>query len=119
MRFLRDVEAIPQDGGGFVVTVNFNANDNLSMGFIRGGIENEMAETYETLFTSGEDVRSVVIGAYFTLVDNLGNETEELVYRTRLNFDVAQDINWANAAILNWPEVWITTDIHPELAAEN
>jgi hypothetical protein len=116
MPFLRGVTVTP-GATGLVVDVEFNANDNFGMGLIRTGIENEMEETYQTLYTSGEAIEEVFVGAYFTLIDDLGNETEELVYGTLLPGTTAAEINWDNAALVNWPDVWQVTLIHPEVEA--
>lgn len=107
--YLRAVSVIPQVDGGFAVKIDFNAADNLSEDFIRRGIENEMEDAYIALYASGEHVREVWIGAYFPLLDSKGNSSDELVLRTMLDAAMAEEINWSEPALVDWPAVWKTT----------
>jgi hypothetical protein len=106
---LRDVDVIKQIGGGWGVFVEFNADDNLTSGLIKAGIEADMQESYESLYTSDHKVKQASMGAFYPLIDRYGNEEQGLIYKTVLRRKVAEKINWANAHFLQWDSLWDVT----------
>lgn len=115
---LRSVNVVQQVDGGWGVFTEFNADDNLTMNMRRGGIESDMGEIYIALYTSGKDVRTASVAAYFPLVDKYGNGSDGMVYKTTLNKAEADKVNWsADGVTLRrsiLPAVWTATLVHPE-----
>jgi len=73
---------------------------------------------YIALYTSGKDVQTATVAAYFPLVDRYGNESEGVVLKTSLSKMEAGKVNWdADNTMLQRsiiPDVWTTTLVHPE-----
>jgi hypothetical protein len=115
---LRKVEVVKQAAGGWGVFAEFNGDDNLTARMRKGGIETKMAEVYVALYTSGKDVQTASVAAYFPLVDKYGNESDGIVYKTTLNRKEADKVNWGadnttlRRSIL--PGIWTATLVHPE-----
>lgn len=116
--YLRNVSLTKQVDGGWGVFIDFNASDNLSKNLRKTGIESDMSELYIALYTSDYNVTSVVISAYFPLVDKYGKETEGIVYKTYLDKAEADKVNWeADSSTLKLqilPSVWTTSILHTE-----
>ncbi len=86
--------------------VEYNADENLSSGLTKDGIEFEMIDIYETIFTSGEDISYGAVSAYLPLVDQFGSESVDVAYETRLDGKVGARINWENAIGLDFDQLW-------------
>ncbi len=116
--YLRAVNVVQQVNGGWGVFTEFNPDDNLTQTLRKGGLESKMAEIYIALYTSGKDVQTASVAAYFPLVDKYGNESDGVVYKTVLNRKEADKVNWnADKATLRrtiLPGVWSATLVHPE-----
>jgi hypothetical protein len=102
----------PQGWNGMVT---FRADDNLTTGFRKTGIENDMRDAYKAFF-NGTDVKikEIVLDAEFPLVDDFGNESDGSVYVTYLTGRTAKKVNWSEADYLDWTRIWTTTVLHPE-----
>ncbi len=115
---LKKVEVSEGEGGGWNVTVEFNANDNLSTNLRKKGIEKKMSEIYTTLYQSGKDIRIATVTAYFPLADKYGNESDGVVYKSTLDKAVADKVNWkvdrSTLQLSILPQVWTTVMLHPE-----
>jgi hypothetical protein len=48
------------------------------------------------------------------MIDQMGNESEDVVYKTRLDRQTAEQINWENASALEWDNIWDVQLLHPE-----
>lgn len=112
---LRYAHTTRRKGGGWTVRVDFDASDNLRMDWIRGGIEFDMQDAYEALYTSGLDIRKATMSAHFPTVDKYGNDHDTVVYRTTLVRGDARKVNWDEAAGLDWGMIWTVDLMHPEL----
>lgn len=112
---LRLVYVVSQAGEGWGVYVEFDASDSLTMGWIRSGIEGDMADAYDALFNSPYDVRQASMAAYSPTTDKYGNSSETVVYKTLLESGTARRVNWAESWAVDWPRVWTTSMMHPEL----
>jgi len=116
---LRKVDVVEQIDGGYGVFVEMNANDNLTSGMIRGGIEQDMSKVYMALYQSGLDVRTATVAAYFPMTDQYGAESEAVIYKSMLDKSEADKVNWeADDSLLRTdilPGIWQTTLLHPEL----
>ena len=115
---LKKLEVIEQEGGGWNVTIDFNASDNLSTNLRKVGIEKQMSELYIALYKSGKDVRTTTVTAYFPLVDQYGNENDRAIYQSTLTKEEASKVNWnadqSSLKLSILPKVWTTTLLHPE-----
>jgi hypothetical protein len=115
--YLREVVAAPGLDRGYVVSVDFNADDSFTNGWIKRGIEMRMQDAYASLYQSDMEIETAIISAYFPLTDRYGNTSVELVYRTELLGEDGERINWDEPYAVDWENVWIVNWIHPDLAA--
>lgn len=115
---LKKLVVAEMEGGGWNVTIDFNASDNLSMNLRKVGIEKQMSELYIALYKSGKDVRTTTITAYFPLVDQYGKENDRAIYQSTLDKVEAGKVNWtadqSSLKLSILPKVWTTTLLHPE-----
>jgi len=91
---LRSVKVVLQVDGGWGVSVDFNANENLTLKLTKRGIEKDMSDIYTALFTSGKDIKRASIAAYLPITDQYGNTDSSLVYKSRIESSVASKANW-------------------------
>ena len=116
--YIRKIDVIKQVNGGWGVFVEYNADDNLTKNLRKIGIEKKMSEIYIALYTSGKDIRSASVSAYFPLVDKYGNESDGVVYKSILDKKEADKINWnsdpSTLKLSILPGVWTTSILHPE-----
>lgn len=121
---LRRVAVFPQDvdengnNSAWGVRVEFNADENLTTNLIKKGIEKQMSEVYQALYTSGLPITLVTIEAYYPLVDKYGNKSDSRVRQTTLEQAEAKKINWSadqSTLLMNIvPGVWDSGFTHPE-----
>jgi len=116
--YFRSVEVVEQANGGWGVFVEYNAGDNLTTSLKKTGIEKTMSEVYIALYTSDLDIRTASVAAYFPVVDQYGNESEAIVYKSVLEKEEADKVNWdIDGSYLQLeilPGVWSTTLLHPD-----
>ncbi|MDP8258814.1 MAG: hypothetical protein P9L90_05285 [Candidatus Aadella gelida] len=116
--YVRKIDVVEQTNGGLGVFVEYNADDNLTTNLSKGGIESKMSEIYTALYTSGKDIRTASVTAYFPLLDSYGNKKDGVVYKSVLNKTEADKVNWnADKSLLKvtiLPSVWTTTALHRE-----
>jgi hypothetical protein len=79
----------------YSVNVEFNANDNLTNNFTRGGIESKMSDIYQAIYANYKDVSSTQVAAYLDVTDQYGNTKNSVVYTTLLDHHVGEKINWS------------------------
>lgn len=115
---LKKLEVTEQEDGGWAVTVEFNASDNLSTNLRKVGIEKQMSELYIELYKNGKDVRTATLTAYFPLQDQYGNVNDRAIYQSTLEKEEATKVNWnadqSSLKLSILPKVWTTTLLHPE-----
>jgi len=115
---LKSAEVTEQEDGGWNVTVEFNASDNLSTNLRKKGIESDMSELYIALYKSGKGIKTVSISAYFPLQDQYGNVNDRVIYASTLDSEEANKVNWntdqSSLKLSVLPGVWTTTMLHPE-----
>lgn len=104
--------------GGLRVEVGFNADDNFGNNLIKSGMEKQMSEIYQELYTNYDNINEVSVGARFPMADQYGNESQLVVYYTTLSKEEADKVNWnADSSTLKLsilPGVWETDILHPE-----
>lgn len=98
--------------GHKIVEVTFMGSDNLTNNMIKRGMELNMIDGYEAIFTAGFPVLGVTIRALLPLMDRLGNESTGMVHRTELQQDIASKVNWKNKSRIDFTEVWETSYLH-------
>lgn len=111
---LVELDVVEQIDGGWGVFVEFNADDNLTCGSRKRGIERRMIDAYERLYTSPILVQQASMTALFPLVDRFGQESDGAVYKTILKRPVASKINWDNKGLIDFEDLWTTTILHVE-----
>lgn len=87
-----------EDEGGYLVDIEYRANDNLTTGMTRGGMINDAMELIEKLSTTSEfsEVKIYMLKPHLTLVDKYGNESVDQVGKIVLRKAIADRINWDN-----------------------
>ena len=104
-----DIRDSAADPGQKLIDVTFEAADNLTTSFVKGGIEQGMWRGYHAIFTCPEEpVARATMEAQMMLVDKLGNESMGVVYGTELTGAVATKVNWANRDTIDPTAVWKT-----------
>lgn len=103
--------------GKYNVLVEFNADDNLSKGMIKTGIQIKIAEILKPLFTERGDVQEVTVIALFPLQDKYGRSFRGGVYKAVLNTGEASKVNWgidsATLALTILPAVYKVSYPYP------
>lgn len=119
--WLRNIDLAMENNNAFVI-INYNASDNLTKGLIATGIKSKMSDLYFKLYKSGLPIGSVSVCAYMPLTDKYGNESDDIVYTTRLEKEEAAKINWsaddATLKMVVLPKVWNTLFLHPALSSD-
>jgi hypothetical protein len=59
------------------------------------------------------------MAAYFPTEDKYGNDSESVVYKTLLDRKEARRVDWDDARYLDWPLIWPTSLMHPDLRGAN
>ena len=115
--FVKKIDVVKQVDGGWGVFTEYNADDNLTTNLRKGGIEVKMSDIYMALYKSGKDIRAASVAAYFPLEDKYGNTSDGMVYKSILDKDEADKVNWqadrASLELSILPKVWTTSFIHP------
>lgn len=111
--YVRNIDVIEQDGGGWGVMTEYNAGQVISMDSKKGDIETKMADIYTALYTSGKDIRTASVAAYLPSQDKYGNTGDKMVYKTMLFKAEADKVNWKadkdTLELVILPKVWTTT----------
>lgn len=111
--YLRKVDVVDQVDGGWGVFIDYNADDNLTADLRKKGIQMTMSQLYIVLYTSGKDIRTVSVAAYFPMTDKYGNSSDGIIYKTFLDKSEADKVNWkTDPSVLELnvlPKVWETT----------
>ena len=78
-----------------LVDVVFRGSPNLTNRMTGRGIELEMIDGYEAIFTAGTPVHQATIEAHMMFSDAFGNEFLGAVYGTKLMGDTIQGADWS------------------------
>ena len=78
-----------------------------------GPIEDDMLEAYKAIYTLGLPVVNAEIVALADLVDSYGNEYEDPIYRSSMDGEQAQMVNWENLRNVNPGAVFSNSWRHP------
>jgi hypothetical protein len=109
---LRRVDVVKQSNGGYTVSIEYNADDNISNDHIREGIWIQSSRLYSVLY-AGRGVQNASIAAYFPLREKDGSTRDQLVYETQLSKDQADKVDWTGDPDDLWhkvvPGVWHVT----------
>jgi len=118
---LREVKIVAsiEEGKGYKVTIDFNANENFTTNMTKGGIQMDMTDVYKVLFTNQNfNVSEVTINAWFATIDKYGQEGEDIVYKTKLAKEEADKVNWgtdeSTLQLEIMPNVWETVHLHSD-----
>jgi hypothetical protein len=75
-----------------------------------------MRDVYAKLFTTNANIWEAWCFAEANMIDRYGKESVDLVYKTSMTKQVADQVNWENRSLLNFTELWETHYLHPSLA---
>jgi hypothetical protein len=119
--YLRDINLAMENNKAFVI-INYNASENLTTNLTLVSMKSKMSDLYYKLYKSGLPIGSVSVCAYMPLIDKYGNQSDDIVYTTRLGNEEASKVNWSadDAMIKNviLPKVWSTNFLHPALSSD-
>ena len=90
--------SLNQAGDAYVAQIDFRANDNLSRGFIRGGLVRDVMDVIQRLSQEArfDSLSSYQLTPIFPLSDQYGNTSEGAIGRVEMSRDVARRVNWDN-----------------------
>lgn len=107
------IEVIQNPNGKYSVDIKFNADDNLSKGLIKTGIQMKISEILTALFTEREDIQKATVSALFALQDKYGNPFRGDVYVAEMDAEEAKKVNWnidsTTLALTILPKVYKTS----------
>ena len=91
------------EGDNNMKVVTVNANDNLTVDFIRTGMLSKAKDYFEQIIVHDEvqDLYGVSLVYCLTLVDQLGNENERVVMIIDMSLETLNEINWSNFSYEN------------------
>lgn len=98
-----------------ILTVQFAINDNFSEGMIKDGAKMDVTDILEAVQKSDLKVKAVSIDATFSMVDDLGNASEDTVVRATYPASLVDRVNFEN---FYFEDVYDITDdifVHPAL----
>ncbi|MCA9810752.1 MAG: hypothetical protein KC473_10455 [Candidatus Dadabacteria bacterium] len=111
---IRSIQVTPTDGVGYDVKVEYNINNSGLKSFFGVLSKMDMTKIYRAIYTSGRDVASASITAYYPVDDPMGKSPPVPVLTTTLDKKAADNIDWS----LDRPELELETEILPELWTE-
>lgn len=95
------------------ICVTWAINDNLTENMIRTGAQIEATDILRVIAASGMDYQTAFLTGTFSLVDALGNVSEEDVVRLWFSKEIVDQINWDNFLFDN---IYVIADdayVHP------
>ena len=115
---VRSIDVTPTDGVGYDVKVEYNIDNAGTKDLFRMLSKMEMGNIYRAIYTSGRDVASASITAYFPVSDPAGEEPPVPIFSTTLDKKTADEADWnADRAELEvdlLPGLWTETYVHPD-----
>jgi hypothetical protein len=104
--------------------VEFNGDELESVTLKKAALNRRMRDAYEALYTAGcADLAQVDLASYqnaLVKVSMMGETIPRpsIVFKTRLDRDVADTIVWADKASLDFDDIWDTLLLNPRWRAE-
>ena len=80
-----------------------------------GPIEDEMMDTYKTIYKFELPVAGAEVVAYANLVDRYGNQSENAIYRSALDRETAMMVNWEELHLVTPDRVFNDSWRHPAI----
>lgn len=115
---VRSIDVRPAEGGGYDVAVEYNMDNAGTKDLFKMMLKMDMGGLYRALYTSGHDVASATIIAYFPVDDPVGGEPPVRVFTTTLDKKAADEADWnAERTVLEMdilPTLWTETYVHPK-----
>ena len=87
------IEVIQSSNGEYSVDIKFNADNNLSKGMIKTGIQMKTSEILTALFAKRSDIKKATVSALFPLQDKYGNPFRGDVYVAEMEAEEARKVN--------------------------
>ena len=106
-----EIDPDPRDHrqGGIWLVMEFNGDEFESVEAKKSAMDREMRDVYEVLYTAGcEDLREVHISGRARAVDGRIGITHAIVFKTKLERDRVDEVNWTEKETLDFNEVWDT-----------
>ena len=115
---VRSIDVTPTDGVGYDVKIEYNIDNAGTKNLFRMLSKMEMGNLYRAIYTSGRDVASASITAYFPVGNPAGDDPPVPVFSTTLDKKTADEADWnadrAELEIDILPGLWTETYVHPD-----
>ena len=112
-RNVQKISRLDVDGGRVSLVIAFD--DNLTEGFIRGSMRQDIVAVLKAADESGYDFSEIEVAGSFPLVDKFGNSTESIVAKTSFSRGTVERINWDNFISDNLFEIADSAWLHPAM----
>lgn len=110
-----EVEVFDASGGGKVIKIRWAINDNLTTGMIAGSAQLDATEILKIIAEEGpSDLAEVQLFGTFSMINQLGNESESEVIQATYSGDTIRAINFENFLRTNVWAIADTARVHPE-----
>lgn len=96
------------------LVVDFAINDNLGAEMVKRGARIDVTDVLEIISQSGLEYDDVFVAGTFSMVDTLGNVSEDRVIRAVYTREILEQVNWENFLTDNIWEIAESATIHPE-----
>ena len=104
-----DPDARNHRQGGIWMVMEFNGDEFDFVEAKKSAMDREMTDVYEALYTAGcEDLREVHISGWARAVDGRVGIAHAVVFKTKLERDRADEVDWTKKETLEFNEVWDT-----------
>lgn len=94
--------------------VTWAIDDNLTEGLLKEGVEVDIADILQAVQESGVKVKDLNLQGTFSMVDQLGNASEDTVVRATYKGSTISAINFDNFLTDNVFEIAEAATLHPE-----
>ncbi len=92
--------------GGIQLMIEINGDELEDIPKRKAGLDRQMRDAYEAVFTAGYDLTEVTISARMRAIDGRVGPTQAVVYRTRLGKDAVAGIDWTRRDTIDFNEIW-------------
>ena len=106
-----EIDPDPRDHrqGGIWMVMEFNGDEFDSVEEKKSAMDREMRDVYEALYTAGcEDLREVHISGRARAIDGRVGIAHAIVFKTKLERDRADEVDWTEKETLDFNDVWDT-----------
>jgi hypothetical protein len=102
------------------INITWTINDNLTEKLIRYGARKDIITILDTIYHSNVDFEEVFLSGTFSMVDQYGDSSEDIVIKALYTKSILDDINWDAEYILidTIYDIALTSDVHKTFLGE-